>query len=373
MLAWLVVAGCAEHRPAPARLDALSPGERIGYLREAAVWSPIDTASLDLARGPADRAPGEVIECDFTLPERQLEGRMAKFLCRTSDGVVHKIKYGSEDPEVLAEVIGSRLLWALGFATDRVDPVVVLCRGCPADPWRDSQEAALKQRAAQPADGKREFEPATEETYYGRPMGSKPEQGVSWADLLTEYSASPERAGEQRVERNALALLAGFLQHADSRPAQQELACPPEAIARDAWGDEICRAPEALIADLGGILGDGWWLRRHGTSKVEYARWKATTVWRDPAACVVAVNGRPNASLHDMRISEPARRFLAARLARLRREQLHDLFSAARVELRGEEIETSQGKRRVGADDWVELFMEKEAQITTHHCPEGGG
>jgi hypothetical protein len=67
---------------------------------------------------------------------------------------------------------------------------------------------------------------------------------------------------------------------------------------------------------------------------------------------VVAVNGRPNASLHDVAISESARRFLAERLILLSREQLRDLFAVARVELLGETFEPSLGRvRTVDADD----------------------
>jgi hypothetical protein len=66
----------------------------------------------------------------------------------------------------------------------------------------------------------------------------------------------------------------------------------------------------------------------------------------------VAVNGRPNASLHDVAISESARRFLAERLILLSREQLRDLFAVARVELLGETFEPSLGRvRTVDADD----------------------
>ena len=97
-------------------------------------------------------------------------------------------------------------------------------------------------------------------------------------------------------------------------------------------------------------------------------------MWRDADECVVAVNGRPNASLGDVAISEPARRFLAERLSLLSRDQLRDLFSVARVELLGETFEASPGNvRTVGADDWAELFAEKASAITAHRCPGEAG
>jgi hypothetical protein len=92
LLAWLAVAGCAEHRPAPARLDALSPTERLGYLREGRGLEP---HRHDESRSRA-RSSGSRARRDHRLrlhaAREAAEGRMAKFLCRTSDGAVHKIK-----------------------------------------------------------------------------------------------------------------------------------------------------------------------------------------------------------------------------------------------------------------------------------------
>jgi hypothetical protein len=105
------------------------------------------------------------------------------------------------------------------------------------------------------------------------------------------------------------------------------------------------------------------------TTKIDYAHCKDTPVWRDPQDCVVAVNGGPNATLGDMSISEPDRRFLAERFSLLSRDQLRDLFAAARVELLEEQLEESSGlERTLGSEDWADVFLEKAGEIIKHRC-----
>jgi hypothetical protein len=216
----------------------------------------------------------------------------------------------------------------------------------------------------------RAFEPAIIESYHGTMMESAPEEGIHWDQLLSETSPDPARAREQTVHREALALLAAFLQHADSKPSQQTLSCPAGALARDGAGVESCRSPQIYIGDIGAILGDGWKYKRMSTTKIDYGLWKETSVWEEPEACVATLHGRPNASLGDVRVSEPARSFLAGRLSQLSREQLRDVFAVARVDVIGEKIQPASGVERTAtADDWAALFLERSRQITEHRCP----
>src|SRR5688572_18254232 len=83
----LIAGGCASGRygpsirtPAPEgkhTLKNLSLQERQAALRRAGVWQNIDTASLNLAMGPA-LASGEMIRreltCSFVFPEKPLTG-----------------------------------------------------------------------------------------------------------------------------------------------------------------------------------------------------------------------------------------------------------------------------------------------------------
>jgi hypothetical protein len=127
------------------------------------------------------------------------------------------------------------------------------------------------------------------------------------------------------------------------------------------------------IGDIGAILGDGWKYKRLSTTKVDYPRWKATEVWLEPDDCVAVVHGRPNASLGDVTVSEPARAFLAERLGQLSHAQLRDVFDLARVDLLATPLETPGGTHSVTADDWATLFIEKAAGIIDHRCPDGEG
>ena len=79
----LFALGCASGGNAPlteaptsvVTFQNLTPEARLAYLREATVWSPIDTAKLDLKAGPpgGEVAPDATLECDFVLldPDKQ--------------------------------------------------------------------------------------------------------------------------------------------------------------------------------------------------------------------------------------------------------------------------------------------------------------
>jgi len=69
-------------------------------------------------------------------------------------------------------------------------------------------------------------------------------------------------------------------------------------------------------------------------------------------------------TLHNPRISESGRAFLADLLNQLSDAQLHDLFDVARVDLRIiDETPTAS------IDEWVAAFKDKRRQITDTRCP----
>jgi hypothetical protein len=93
-------------------------------------------------------------------------------------------------------------------------------------------------------------------------------------------------------------------------------------------------------------------------------------IWRDPATCQGDLSRSLIGNLEHPTISEAGRKFLATRLAMLSDRQLHDLFTAARVERRGDTTRDADGPRRpVTVADWVGAFKAKRAQIATHRCP----
>ena len=85
---------------------------------------------------PVAYASNEWVDCTYKAKEQS--GHSPKFVCETSPGQEVKVKYGPRNAEVFGEVLATRLFWALGFAADRMYPVRVRCKGCPADPKRES-------------------------------------------------------------------------------------------------------------------------------------------------------------------------------------------------------------------------------------------
>src|SRR5581483_12473071 len=100
------------------------------YLARARIFDRnLDVATRDILVGPPDaHAFGflERVSCDFIEPRRDrvpTGGTTPKFFCTLRHGHGHekidlKVKYGRANRETYGEVLGSRLLWALGVATD---------------------------------------------------------------------------------------------------------------------------------------------------------------------------------------------------------------------------------------------------------------
>jgi hypothetical protein len=377
--------GCASPAAPPVAegkgFTTVTEAERIEYIREAEVWSPIDTASLDIRTGPAGGsslpANGELV-CRFYVPSQRPGGRSQKLYCRTSNGKVHKIKYGVDNKEIYGEVIGTRLLWALGFEADVVQPVRVRCSGCPEDPWgylenlRDWDDPPPVSGPAE-----RVIDPAIVESYGAELIEAEPDQGVAWNEILELRSREPEKAERQRVHREALTLLATLMQHADSKASNQTLGCARGGAVTTADGRRVCEESVIYIGDLGGAGGYGWVPFRElslkrlvSPSKVGWGEWEKVPVWSDPEECITNVNGMPNATLRNEKISEEGRRFLAERISLLSDDQWAALIELSRVELLENELETPDGRvRLVTSEDRIEVLRRKLKQILDHRCP----
>src|SRR6185295_3340941 len=194
----------------------ISRHQRLEILRRAQVWAPTDVATMDITAGPAgpDRfSRGQTVACDYVAQD--MNGRSPKFMCiipgKEPDKV--KVKYGAGNAEVYGEVLSTRLLWALGFGADRMYPVRVICRGCPASVVGGDLLPS----------GERLFDPAViERKAPGREIESRPNQGWSWPELdLVDAHVG----GAPQAHRDALKLLAVVIKHSDSKGAQQRLVC----------------------------------------------------------------------------------------------------------------------------------------------------
>ncbi len=248
-------------------------------------------------------------------------------------------------------MLATRLFWALGFAADRMYPVRVRCHGCSKDPWNSPE----------PTGEVAEFDPATiERKLPGRAMETRTDSGWKWSEL---EDIGPEAAPGARAQRDALKLLAAFVQHTDSKAANQRLLC--------AKGEEVgrtgCRSPVLMVNDLGCTFGHAGLLLHVNPNSVRLAAWRQVPVWKDRVRCVAELEHSFGGSLTNPQISEAGRAFLAGLLVQLSDAQLRDLFETARVNLRP----SGPGKDSPPAsvDEWVTAFKLKRAQIVDQRCP----
>jgi hypothetical protein len=328
---------------------------RRAMIARATVWTESNIATKDLKAGP--RREGafpfrDIVRCEYV--DKPLEGNSPKFACRIGDADEVKVKYGGANGEVYGEVLATRLLWALGFGADAMYPVNVICHGCP-----DRLGGTLM------ANGDSRFDPAIIERKF--PAGEWPKHGPagwSWREL---DEIAPDARGATRAQRDALKLLAVLLQHTDSKPQQQRILCLGERV-KGPDNDEGCEHPFLLINDLGLTFGRATQTNANDRSSVNLAAWRKTPVWKEgDAACVGNLPRSITGTLSDPRVSEDGRAFLAGLLSQLTDRQLHDLFEAARVELRLRAPEdVSSGFPTI--DEWVAAFVDKRRQITERRC-----
>jgi hypothetical protein len=320
---------------------------RADAVARAQVWMPTDVPSADIKAGP-QRKDGfpfrSTIVCDYH--SKDMSGASPKFACKAGEDEL-KVKFGGTNAEVYAEVAATRLLWALGFGADHMFSVRVICRGCPstlAGIARDNDEWV--------------FDPATVERKMPGREYADPE-GWAWDEL---EAIRPEAGGAPRAHRDALKLLAVFLQHTDTKPQQQRLLCLDDAPE----DSKECGKPLMMINDLGLTFG------RANTFNVNekamnLTEWSSTPVWKGDLGCIGHLPKSFTGTLHNPVISEEGRQFLASLLNRLTDQQIRDLFDTARVTLRlRDPLKARSGFSTV--DEWVTAFKDKRSQIADRRC-----
>ena len=346
-------AACGIVRAPATKLPSRSQSLRYDAIARSQVWTHTNIPAMNVRVGPGGPgayAPGATVACTYV--EKELEGKSPKFLCRIGKSDQVLVKYGRTNGEVFGEVLGTRLLWTLGFGAVRLYPVTVICKGCPAklDAGERSGEstrieyAAIKQRAPWPElklDDKKE--------------------GWSWDELDW---ANPEFGGAPRAHRDALKLLAVMLQHGDNKSAQQSIVCRD----RGATGaPAACKHPFLMISDLGLTFGHSNLLNANEEGSVNLAEWRRTPIWKDDQGCTGNLRKSLTGTLADPVISEEGRRFLAGLLTQITDRQLRDLFTISRV-TRRENPSTRTDRDQGTLQDWVDTFRDKRAQIVDHHC-----
>jgi hypothetical protein len=331
----------------------VSPKNRLNDIRHAQVWQRTDVPSMDIRTGPTGAgafAPGATVACRYV--KKEMAGKSPKFTCVIPPDDELKVKFGRDNGEVYAEVAATRLFWALGFPVDRMYPVRVLCDGCPPGP-----------AAVRSADGPGLlFDPASiERKFKGRALEIEPDSGWSWADLDKVDEAA---GGASPAQRDALKLLAVFVQHTDNKPQQQRLVCVDDKSEHD---EGVCDHTVMMVNDLGQTFGRSNLFNRDALGSVNLERWAAAHVWSsnaDRAACVGDLPTSQTGSLDNPRIGEAGRRFLSDLLMQLSDAQLRDLFAVSRFPER-----VDRAVKPATVDDWVAAFKKKRDEIASRTCP----
>jgi hypothetical protein len=325
---------------------------RLAFIEKAQVWTATKIAAMDLRAGPQGPGafqPNEMVTCDY-VEKTTLPGTSQKFDCAIRPGDVVKVRYGEKNGKVEGAVLASRLLWALGFGADRLYPVRVTCRGCSPDPWNKRDRVP----------GNQLFDPAAiERKPQGHEMKSEHKGGWEWPEL---DEVDEQQGGAPRAQRDALKLLAVFMQHTDNKPDNERLLCLPHGRA----GNGICDEPFMMLHDVGLTFGQANVFNRTSVGSVNFSQWSKTPIWKDAAACVGHLSQSATGTLSDPKISEAGRQFLADLLGQLTDGQLHDLFEVARVDHRSRRPDSAEPPATV--DQWVAAFKHKRDEIAGNHC-----
>jgi hypothetical protein len=371
-----------------AKAVTVTANDRQAAMRASALFTP-KAVETDIVLGPVQDPKhfqlhfNDKVICNFTTPGSKMGGKTPKFECTITsvvgaDGKVQtltpdmnegpvKVKFGSDDNEIYAEVVSTRLMWALGFYSDSWFPVKVECHNCPENP--ESGSGTPDTRTFDPAIIVRKF-PWSKMTETG-----KDDQGWSWKEL-------DALNGRPTYERDGLKLMAAFVQHSDNKPPQQRLTChEPKVDTTTQPPTTTCDKSVMLVQDLGATFGGGGAFTNNDSAKMNLDKWSSTKVWKKvgtdaaPAQCQAVLHKSVTATdgLGDPMISEEGRRFDAGLLCQLSDNQIQDLFKVSRAAAMPE-YHNKDGSFKPGVDEasviqkWVAAFKQKREDLAGGRC-----
>jgi hypothetical protein len=366
-----------------------SSKDRLNAMHNATLFTPRPVAEAAILEGPPQSKKqfqlhfNDKVICDFDAPGSQMGGKTPKFSCKitrveSADGTVQtstpemdeeavKVKFGADDNEVYAEIVATRLMWALGYPADAWFPVRVECNNCPENVISGSGSRAT-----------RTFDPATiVRKYPGHKMyeSGHEEQGWSWKELDTA-NAQPT------YQRDGLKLLGAFMKHSDNKPPQQRLTCKKVNVDQSTNPfTTTCDDPVMLVQDVGATFGGGGWFTSNGSAKMNLGVWSGKQLWKKagtdgaPRQCQATLTKSLTAhdGLSDPIISEEGRRFDAGLMCQLSDHQIEELFRASRA-AQMPEYHNHDGSFKPGVDEatvirkWVDAFKAKREELAKARC-----
>ena len=178
--------------------------------------------------------------------------------------------------------------------------------------------------------------------------------------------------GAPRAQRDALKLLAVFVQHTDNKAAQQRLVCLDDK-------DETKGAASAKTSelDLRAPDDDGQRSRpdvrpvepvqsRPRSAASTWSKWSASKIWKDAKLCIGDLPPSQTGSLENPTISEAGRKFLSDLLMQLTDAQLRAICSTS-ARVRGAHRGRSAARRR--STSGSSAFKKKRGEIASRTCP----
>jgi hypothetical protein len=364
--------------------------DRLNAMHSAALFVPTQVSEVDISKGPPQEKHlfllhyDDKVICDFATPGNKMGGKTPKFGCKitaveSADGQKQmltpdidetepvKVKFGGSDNEVFAEIVATRLMWALGYYADAWFPVHVECHGCPANPVSGSGTPDVRTYALANIVRKFSWQKMTE--------NGKDDEGWSWKELDTANS-------RPAYERDGLKLLAAFIQHSDNKPPQQRLTCHKVAVdTKTQPPTATCDKSVMLVQDVGATFGGGGWFTSNSSAKMNIDIWSGKKLWSKagteaaPQACQAVLRKSLAAKdgLNDPAISEDGRRFDAGLMCQLSDRQIEALFKLSRA-AEMPKYHNSDGSFKSGVDEasvvqqWVTAFKKKREELAQARC-----
>lgn len=343
----------AQDGPGKVKFGLVSKEERKSYIVRASLWRPaesLDVKAIDFKAGPYDPnkyLPEELVTCKYVPMKEAYEdgkpnGMTRKFKCEDAKGKRFKVKYGAENGEVITEVAVSWILTSIGAYADKMYPVRLTCPDCPSDPFKSEKDPGSW--------------PANSMVAIEDKLGERIEFAANSGIGFDEFHLIEDRVGAE-----ALSGMTHFFGNSDNKAPNQALACHKKDIAADpATGKASCLKPVVYLQDMGISFGGRG---IYHNSRMNFKKWAKEKVWDDPKACILHLNNTHTSSLvgtdpagRDLhQIGEKARQLMISRLSLLSREQLADIFTAARA---------PQREPQHTAEEWADLFLSKVEKLS---------
>ena len=364
--------------------------DRLDAMHAAALFVPTQVSEVDISKGPPQDKHlfklhyDDKVICDFATPGNKMGGKTPKFGCKitgveSADGQKQtltsdidetepvKVKFGGGDNEVFAEIVATRLMWAMGYYADAWFPVHVECHGCPANPVSGSGTPDVRTYAVANIVRKFSWRKMTE--------NGKDDEGWSWKELDTAN-------GRPVYERDGLKLLAAFMQHSDNKPPQQRLTCHKVDVdTKTQPPTTTCDKSVMLVQDVGATFGGGGWFTSNDSAKMNIDIWSGKKLWSKagtesaPQACraILRKSLAAKDGLSDPAISEDGRRFDAGLMCQLSDQQIEALFKVSRA-AEMPKYHNHDGSFKSGVDEasvvqqWVAAFKKKREELAQARC-----